>query len=409
MKFRYEAMDRSGRATRGSIEAATALEATDLLSQKGLFIESIAAQGDGAASGGGSDRLKSLGTSKTRLVANFCRDLSVLVSTGTPLADALDALERQTRHPGFREVVGGVLGKIQDGSALGEALGEYPEYFDAVFRSLIAAGEAGGNLDEMLVRLAELTERQARTRSAVIGSLTYPVALSILCLVVLLVVFTLVLPRFAGMFASLDVALPASTEVMLAISGVVRGYWWAIVGVLVVGVGGLVYAVRDAGVRERGVVWLLGFPVIGPLLKNFALARIARMMGTLIGASVPFLESVELTRDGISNPAYKGLMDRAEKYVMEGDSVSNAFNDSSLVSPAFAEALRAGEQSGRIGPVLSKLADHMDLDNEERLKAVTKLAEPMILSFLGVVVGIVAVSLFLPLFDLTASAGGGGR
>jgi type II secretory pathway component PulF len=297
-------------------------------------------------------------------------------------------------------VIGGVRQKIEDGSPLGEAMAEYGDYFDAVYRSLISAGEAGGNLDVMLQRLAELTERQARTRSTVIGALTYPAVLVVLCLAVLGAVFSFVLPRFAGMFRSLEVPLPASTEVMLALSGVVRGYWWAMAIVVGLAGVGVVIGLRDAGNRRRAMDVVLRVPVIGKLLKDFALAR--------IGASVPFLEALELTRSGVSNPAYRSLLDRAEKCVLDGDSVTHAFTDTSLVSPSFSEALRAGEQSGRIGPVLSKLADHMDLDNEQRLKTVTKLAEPAILALLGLVVGAVAVSLFLPLFDLTAMAGGGG-
>ena len=408
MRFLYEAMDRAGRSTRGSVEASSALEAADVLSQKGLFVESLSASPSGGGGGARVGLAQRFGASKSRLVANFSRDLAVLVSTGTPLIDALGALERQTQHAGFAGVIGGVRAKIEDGSPFGESLEPFDDHFDSVFRSLIAAGEAGGNLSEMLARVAELTERQARTRSTVIGSLSYPVVLVVLCSLVLVCVFSFVLPRFAGMFDSLQVPLPASTVVMLAISDVVRGYWWAMVIVALGSVAGLVLMLRDAGYRRRAIDIVLRLPILGRLLRDFALARIARVMGTLIQASVPFLEALELTRAGVSNPAYKGLLDRAEKCVLDGDSVTHAFGDASLVSPAFGEALRAGEQSGRIGEVLSRLADHMDLDNEQRLKQVTKLAEPLILSVMGVVVGIVAVSLFLPLFDLTATAGGGG-
>ncbi len=405
MKFRYEALDGRGRPDAGVVEAATAVEAGDVLAARGLFVERVV-EDKGESRPATAGFVQRLGANKSRLVANFARDLAVLVNTGTALIDALNALERQCRYPPFAEVVGSVRGKVEDGSTLAEALEGESAHFDSVFRSLVAAGEAAGNIGEMLERVAVFTERQAKTRSAVLGSMAYPCVLLVIATGVLVSMFVFVLPRFAGLFESLDVALPASTEAMLMVSGVLKGYWWALLIVLIGGGGAGVWQIRTARGRRAAMGVALRLPMIGKLLKDFALARISRVLGILVQSSVPFLEALELTRKGVSNPAYAELLDDAEEGVMQGEPISAAFSRSDLASPAFVEALRAGEQSGRIGPVLSALADHLESDNEARLKTVTKLAEPIILAGLGVVVGVVAISLFLPLFDLTSMAGG---
>lgn len=405
MKFVYEGYDERGRPVRGSIEAESALDVGDLLAAKGLYVDTVKSADEEEEKSSGLGGL--FGPSKGRLVAGFSRDLAVLVETGTPLVDAVGAIERQCQQASFRKVISDVRSTLEDGTPFSEALAVHPGYFDTVYRSLISAGESGGGLSPMLDRLAELTRRQLAIKQQLVGSMTYPAALLVISGGVLAAMFAFVLPRFAGLFETLQAPLPPSTEMMLVVSMVVRGYWWAILIGIVAAVAGSTMYFRSEQGKEASTAALLRVPVVGKLMRDFTLARIARVLGTLLQSSVPFLEALELTRLGVSNPAYMKLLQQAETSVTDGEPVSAPFGRSQLISPAFAEAMRSGEQSGRLGPVLSALATHLEEDNEVKLRAVCKIIEPSILSLLGVMVGIVAISLFLPLFDLTAMTQGG--
>jgi len=405
VKFVYEGYDERGRPVRGSIEAESALDVGDLLAAKGLYVDTVKSADEEEEKSSGLGGL--FGPSKGRLVAGFSRDLAVLVETGTPLVDAVGAIERQCQQASFRKVISDVRSTLEDGTPFSEALAVHPGYFDTVYRSLISAGESGGGLSPMLDRLAELTRRQLAIKQQLVGSMTYPAALLVISGGVLAAMFAFVLPRFAGLFETLQAPLPPSTEMMLVVSMVVRGYWWAILIGIVAAVAGSTMYFRSEQGKEASTAALLRVPVVGKLMRDFTLARIARVLGTLLQSSVPFLEALELTRLGVSNPAYMKLLQQAETSVTDGEPVSAPFGRSQLISPAFAEAMRSGEQSGRLGPVLSALATHLEEDNEVKLRAVCKIIEPSILSLLGVMVGIVAISLFLPLFDLTAMTQGG--
>lgn len=410
MKFTYAGYDEKGRASTGMIDATNALEASDLLAQRGVFVDRVDAAR--AETGGSPERqsargAKLFGPSRARLVAGFSRDLAVLIETGTPLADAAHAIERQCQDDAFRRVIADVCCRLEEGSMFAEALEAHPRYFDAVYRSMVSAGECGGGMAPMLARLADLTRRELAIRQQLVGSLSYPFALLVISGGVLAAMFVFVLPRFSGMFETLNAPLPASTEMMLSVSHVIRGYWWAMLAGLAVGVPAAAVYVRSPKGHEALTRLGLRLPVIGKLMRDFTLARIARVLGTLLGASVPFLDALQLTKAGVSNPAYVRLLTAAETSVTDGEPVSSPFARSPLISPQFSEAMRSGEQSGRLAPVLTALASHLDEDNEVRLRAVTKIVEPTILAILGVMVGVVAISLFLPLFDLTSMAGGG--
>lgn len=406
MKFEYRAYDGAGADARGVIDASDNDDAVDRLRRKGLFVVGVApaSEGRGRArkprGGGGGARRKQL--------ALMARELSVLVTTGTPLVDALGAVERQTDDQKWKGVIHDVRRRVEEGSTLADALETRPDVFDAVFRSLIAAGESSGRLDEMLMRLATLTRRQMAARGSVIGALIYPALLLTVCVGVLTVMIAVVLPRFAGLFETLGAPLPASTEALMALSGFVRGYWWAVVPGMGLVVTGLVLYARTAGGKRTLDTIAIRAPQFGRVTRALCVARILRLLGTLLDSRVPMMEALALTRDSVGNRHYSAVMERAEEAVTRGESVSEAFARSGLIPASTCEAIRNGEQSGKLAAVLTSLADYMDEENQTTLKSLGTLLEPIIMIVLGLVVGFVAVSMFLPLFDLTASAGRAG-
>src|SRR5688500_5514720 len=407
MKLAYTAFDEVGKAVNATIEAADANEAIETLRRQGLYVTEIKPVPQGGAAGGGGGGRRRMG--RGRLLKNlalFTRQLSVLMTSGTPLVQALGALERQSADKAWRAVIASLRVKVEEGATLSAAMDMHPDVFDPVCRSLISAGESGGSFDQMLDRLATLTRRQMHVRNAVIGALIYPTLLVVVAVSVLATMLLFVLPRFATLFDTLDVALPPTTKLLMAMSDFLRSYWWSVpILALGGGFGARAWLRSDRGRRTVDTL-MLRLPAVGPIMKNFAMARIARVLGVLINGRVPLLEALSLARTTAKNLNYVDLVARAEEAVTRGSTMSSAFAVGGLVSPSLCEAIKSGEQSGQMGPLLMSIADFLDEDNEVVLKSLTSIMEPAILIVLGVLVGFVALSMFMPLFDLTAMTQG---
>lgn len=416
MKFAYRAFDKSGKARNETIEAASQAEASEALRRQGLFVSEIGPASAAAAAragGGGSVAPVVKGGSGVKGGAKnlsaFLRQLSVLVKTGTPLVDAMQALEKQTADEKWLSVITGVRAKVEEGQTLSEAMTAYPRSFDSVCRSLVRAGEAGGNLGEMLTRLADLVRKQVKIRQQLVGAMVYPCVLLVVSVVVVLVMMAFVMPRFAGLFSSMDVPLPPTTKMLMSASEFLLAYWWAVLVGMGAAIGGGVWWIRTPAGRYTVDGAMVKLPQVGRLVRGLGTARFARLMGVLLESRVPMLESLELTRDASGNLRYAALMNKASELLQRGEPLSSAISaPGGLIDASVCEALKSGERSGQVGPVLTNMADFIEEQNEVVIKSLTSLVEPLILITLGVVVGLMATSMFMPLFDLTASAGGGG-
>jgi type II secretory pathway component PulF len=330
------------------------------------------------------------------------------MGTGTPLVQALGALERQQRSTEWRRVIGDIRVQVEEGAALSTAMESHAERFNVITRSLVAAGESSGQMKPMLDRLARITRQQLHTRNVLIGSLTYPIVLIFVSIGVLGTMIGFVMPRFEGLYANLGSELPASTQLLVDLSDILTGYWWAIVPGVLVSVGGLVAWARRPEGRSTLDGILVQMPLIGPILRGFITARVIRVLGVLLESKVQLLDALELTKQAAGNVQYAALIADAIDAVTEGDTLTGVFRRSPLMSPTVVEALETGEQSGKVGQVLSGIAEVLDEDNEIILRSISSIIEPIILVMLGAVVGVVALSMFLPLFDLTATTSGGG-
>ncbi|MEM9413969.1 MAG: type II secretion system F family protein [Planctomycetota bacterium] len=410
MKLAYQAVDQSGTAVNATVEAGSIEEASEVLRAKGLFVTELLPESEsesmakvpgvtGGWSGGKTKRL--------RHVAMFSRQLQVLVATGTPLADAIAALRRQTRDAVFSAVIADIQSRVEEGVPLSDALAQHPSYFDQVYRNVVLAGESSGSLDTMLDRLASLSRKQAQLRTQLAGAMVYPAVLILVSIGVTVLMLTLVMPRFTGLFDTLDTPLPATTQGLMWLSGLLRVYWWVGLIVLAASAAGVAAWSKTPAGKAKIDLAMVRVPKLSLLTRSFATAKIARLMGVLVECNISLLEAIELSRYATGSTVYAKLMKDAQETVVRGELASSAFSDDTLIDPAFYEAVRNGEQSGKLGPLLLTIADFLDEDNEVRLRSVTGLIEPLILVVLGLVVGGIAISMFLPLFDLTASAGGG--
>lgn len=403
MKLAYEAFDAAGKAVRGTVEANDTLEGIESLRRQGLFATRVEPAGEHGPGASRPHRPRRLGRlRRLRHLAMFSRQLHVLVSTGTPLVDALGALTRQATDPKWRKVVADLRAHVEQGDSLSRAMESHNDYFDPVCRSLIAAGESSGSFDAMLDRLANLTRKQVHVRTAIRGAMIYPCLLIFVASAVMILMFTFVLPRFASLFQSLGVPLPPTTKFLMVLSDGLRHYWWAhLAGIIASAVGCSVWLNTGQG-RYAVHTLLVRGPMLGPIMRGFATARIIRVLGVLITGKVPLLESLQLARHTAGNVHYAKLVASAEQAVTRGSTISSVFAESTLIQPSLTEAIRSGEQSGQIGTLLLSMADFMDEENEVVVRSLTSILEPLILIALGLVVGFIAMSMFLPLFDLTS-------
>jgi type IV pilus assembly protein PilC len=407
MKFSFRGVDRAGAVVADVIEASDRLEATEVLRRRGVFASEITPAREQSADATVSVSGRRTGARLAQAGA-FLRQLSILVSTGTPLVEAIESICRQQPAGPFRDMLESLHKRLEEGSQLSEAMEAFPAYFDGVCRSLVAAGESGGRLDAMLSRLAVFTRQQLRTRKTITGALIYPCLLMAVAVGVTGAMLGFVLPRFEGLFQTLDAPLPSSTRILMDLSHLVRDNWMVVVPALVaLPTCGFLYATRTSQGRVLLERAALGAPIVGKLVRDFALARLARVLGVLLEGKVALLDAIRLARLSTGMMAYEAVLRRAEDAVMRGENFSVAINDPKLVAPTFVEAVRSGERSGQVHAVLLTLADAMDEDNDMALKTITGLLEPLILIFLGIIVGSMAISMFLPLFDLTAAGGHG--
>lgn len=409
MKLAFRAFDKTGFEVADVIDAADATEAAEKLRHQELFVAEISPL-HGRAPGAPRRRLLPAGASRRlKNLAMFTRQLFVLVRSGTTLAQALQALERQAADASWRDVILDVRAELEHGAPLSEAMEGHPEYFDTVYRNMIAAGESSGKLPEVLDRLAMLTRKRLHVRNSVRAALVYPCLLSVVAVAVLTIMMLVVIPRFAELFDSLDVPVPPTTAMLVCLSGMLRAYWWAVIAAVAGVVAGTKLYFRTPSGKRLWDTVVLRIPQIGQVVRSFASAHMARLLGILLDSHLHILEALRLTRGSMRNVHYQALLTRAEAAVARGDPISTAFQASDLISPSVYEATRSGEQSGQVNSLLLDLADFLDEENEVTLRSLTSIIEPVILIVMGALVAFVAISIFTPLFDVTDLAGGGPR
>lgn len=410
MKLHYKAFDRAGAKREAVIEAPSQADATEMLRREGLYVTEMRQAASNEPAPGAPSQGPIRGRIKggrLKTLAGFMRHLSILVKTGTPVVEALQALQDQARDPVWKSIISDVRSRVEEGSPFSDALAAHPRHFDNVCRSLVRAGESGGKLDVMLERLAELTRKQHKIRQGLIGAMVYPCLLVVVSLAVLTVMLLFVMPRFTGLFKTLDFPLPPTTKALMAVSDFLLTYWWAALALVLGGGFGFNAWRKTDGGRQTLHTVALRLPQVQRLVRSFSTARFARLMGLLLDSRVAMLEAVELTRQSTVNLHYVALLGKAHESLTRGEPLSSAIAQGGLIDPAVCQAVKNGERTGQIGPVLSSMADFLEEENEVLVKSVTSLVEPLILITLGVVVGLVATSMFLPLFDLTSMAGGG--
>ena len=332
----------------------------------------------------------------------FTTQVTILLETGTPIASSLRALESQFKCPHWAALIGLLRQHVEEGSTLAAAMAQFPNVFDQVYTNMVGAGEMSGNLDSIFKRLAAMARQSERLRSKVIAAMIYPVLLTSIAMGVMGVLTFFVLPRFESVFEEMNVDLPGSTKALLNLSNTVRNN--VLVSILtVVGViAAIIYWTRTAAGQRTIMRNSVRLPLVGKLVSSIHIARIMRLLGLLVDSSIPLLESLELTGAATKNYLFTELVDKMRKSVIDGRPMYPALEHCAFVTPGIGQMVRTGEENSRIGMIANLLADHLDDDNETKVNTLTSILEPVILIVMGVIVGIVALSLVLPMFDLSS-------
>lgn len=395
--FSYQARDASGKIVSGIQDALNEDNAVTSLMSRGLMVLSL--QQKAAVS---RSRKKTWTVKETDLVL-FTRQLSTMIEAGISLVQAMTALYDQCdpkRQRSLRHIISDVTTRVQGGETFHESIAKHPRVFDRLFVSMVKAGEHGGLLAEILDRLAGFLEASARLRKKVKSAMTYPVI--VICIAFAITIFLLVkvVPIFGEIFKDFGAKLPAPTQFLIDISEFMRSEWYF----LILGFGGVFFGLRAFLRSTRGKQfadrWKLKLPIFGPLIHKICMSRFSRTFAQLIRSGVPILEVLDIVGGASGNHVVETSIKGVSEDVEKGDNLSVALSKKPIFPPMMLRMVSAGEATGKIDTMLEKMADFWDEEIEAMLDALTSLIEPLLIVFLGVIVGGIVIAMFLPIFKL---------
>jgi type IV pilus assembly protein PilC len=338
-------------------------------------------------------------------IAIFTRQFSVMIDAGLPLVQCLDILGQQQENKGFQKIILQVRQDVEGGSSLAEAMRKHPQAYDDLYVNMVAAGEAGGILDTILQRLSAYIEKSVKLKSQVKSALVYPAAVITIAVIVVYVILWKVIPVFAALLAGLGAELPFLTQIVVALSNFIGDFWWLIFLV----VGGTIFAIHQYYQTEQGRYnidkFMLKVPVFGMLLRKIAVARFCRTLGTLLASGVAILESLEITARTSGNAILEEAIMSVRKEVEEGKTIAEPLARTEQFPPMVCQMIGVGEQTGAMDTMLNKIADFYEDEVDAAVEGMMALIEPILISFLGVVIGLIVVAMYLPMFTLISQIG----
>jgi len=410
-KFKYSAKGIDGKNTSGVVDAANRQEALAVLRGQNLVVlnlyegTSVYTKSVPAV----TKKRRSLATVKTMDMVLFTRQMATMISAGIPLLEALDIMVEQMDNPAFKQALASVSEGVRTGDDFSTALGKFPRIFPLIYVNMVRAGEASGQLDIILVRLAEYQEANAKLIREIKSAMTYPVIAMILVLSITTFLMVYIVPKFKEIFDSLDLELPLITKIVLGISLTMRDHFvYVAAGGAAVAVAAVLY-VRKSQLGRRQWDWLkLSIPVFGPLFSKVALSRFSRTFSTLIASGVPMLAALEIVSGTAGNVLMSEVINHARDNVRQGETLSGPLSQSSLFPPMVTRMISVGEKTGALEQLLEKISEFYDQQVEATVDALTSIIEPLLIAFMGVLVGVIVLSIFLPIIKIQQTVAGAG-
>ena len=404
MAYRYQAIDATGNTVSDVVDAASSNEALEALRQRGLFVTHIES---GKATKRKVRKAPSInigGKPKLKDMVLITQQMAMLMRAGSRVVPALEAVETQANKQKLRTLLARVRAEVEQGKTLSESMEQFPDFFTPVYVNIISAGEASGDMAEAFDRVASLARQQNEVRSRIVGSLTYPAVLILLCVAVIIVLLTFILPRFKDMFEQLDVDLPFMTHAMIESSNFLMEQWIVVLIALGAVISGIITFFKSNRGKRLWSRTTVRLPLFGHIVRSVCLARICRIWGQLLDSKVPMLDAIRLTRESTGSLDFHELLQKMENEVTQGKTIASQLRESWLLPSTFAAAIATGEESGKISLSLNFVASCLEEANSQLLGSLSKIIEPLLLTMMGLIVGTMASSLFLPMFEMASAA-----
>jgi len=392
--FEYTARSQTGQIQKGQMDVANKDDVTAYLRKNRLIVVNVREQPKQIKLSMGGPRIK------TRDIVIFTRQFATMINAGLPLVQSLNILAAQTENKALAEVTRAVVYDVESGNTLADAFSKHPKAFTALYVNMVAAGEAGGILDTILLRLATFLEKNDALVRKVKGAMVYPGVIICVACVAIAVLLIFVIPKFQSMFASANLELPLPTRVVIGMSNFLIHFWWAIIAAI----GAIVFAIRSYYSTPAGRLQIdaamLKAPVLGDVLRKSAVSRFTRTLGTLVSSGVSILEGLEITAKTAGNQVVHNAVMESRQSIAGGETIAAPLEKSKVFPPMVISMIAVGEQTGGLDEMLSKIADFYDEEVDVAVSALLSLMEPAMIVILGVTVGGMVIAMYLPIFDM---------
>jgi general secretion pathway protein F len=419
--YAYKGVNAAGKAVAGVRDADSPKTVRQLLRKDGVVVLDVAAAkggkaaaSAGAARGAAAPAGSALGREvqlgdlfggiKKPEVAAFTRQLSTLLKAGIPLSEALGALHDQIENLRLKEVVGRVRTAVNEGSSLADALAKHPRVYDDLYVSMTRAGEVAGNLDDVLTRLADFMEASAHLKSKVQGAMVYPIIMLVVGTLIMGILMVAVVPNITAIFEQQDKALPLNTEMLIWVSRVLGNYWYLLL--IFGGLFGWLFVRWKRSDTGRPVwhAFVLKLPLFGPLIRQVAVSRFARTLGTMLASGVTMLRALDVSKETLGNAVLMKIVEDARESIAQGESIAQTLKRSGHFPAMMTHMIAVGERAGQLENMLFRVADTFDREVEYRLGRLTTMIEPLMLVVMGGAVGFVVFSILMPIMDMSDMA-----
>jgi type IV pilus assembly protein PilC len=403
--FAFRAVDLAGVPSRGEMEAGSKAQVSEQLRQRGLIVLDVSEQREGVKLESAFKRFKKV---DLRNLAVFSRQFATLIDSGMPMLRTLHTLEDQSEDEMLKEAIIGIRQDIEAGSSVAAAMQRHPKVFDPLYRAMVQSGEGSGRLEEVLDRVAHQLEKLDALRRQIRSAMMYPAVVFVLAVVVLLVVVAFIVPVFAGIYEEIAAEnpgessdLPFMTQISVGMSTVVTQYWYALLLGIPLAIFGFSRWRKTERGREQWDKIKLRLPAkIGDVVQKVALARWSRTFSGTVAAGVPILQSIKITGQTSGNTVIERAMDDVYDSVKRGGSLAKPIQDHAIFPAMVSHMVSVGEETGNLEHMLGKIADFYEAEVDAKIKALTSLIEPLMIMFVGGIVGFIVISMYLPIFEL---------
>jgi type IV pilus assembly protein PilC len=403
--FAFEAIDPNGQKVQRDVTASSKDDAIKQIRSQGLRPTRVSMKAGGKTAVAPAPAKKKKGfvlfdTVKSHQITTFTTQLSILQDAGLPIVRSLKILEAQQKPGRFKDQIGSVAEEVEGGSTFSESLQKYPKSFDKLYVSMVKAGEAGGVLDVILNRLAGFMEKSQKLRKKVKGAMIYPAVVMSVAILILVVIMIYVVPAFKKMFEDMGQGLPTPTQLLLSVSNALQNWWFLIPGIPFVLWSTWTLIGRTVKGRLAIDSFKLKMPIFGTIIRKSSIARFCRTLGTLIASGVPILEALRIVKDAIGNVVISNAIEEVHGSIREGETIADPLRAAGIFDELLVNMIDVGEETGELDKMLIKIADNYDLDVDVAVEGMSSLLEPILIVGMGLIVGFIVISLFLPLIGI---------